>query len=60
MKITTKTTYIGSDGRIADEKQRERDIYFEVVLPRMRQIATIECVGDGHKITITRLEEDKN
>jgi hypothetical protein len=56
VRLTTTTTYIGKDGKVAEVKCNEQVIYYETVLPQKVQIATIKDIGEGMKITVTRLE----
>lgn len=58
MKLVTTTTYIGRDGEVQYVKRSERDLYFHTILPKIRQIAEIDKIGEGYKITVTRLEHD--
>lgn len=58
MKLVTTTTYIGRNGEVEFVRRLEEHLYFETILPEIRQTATIDPLGEGYKITVTRLEHD--
>lgn len=58
MKQTTTTTYIGRDGEVMEVRRKEERVYYQVATPYARQIAVIKNIGEGLKITVTRIEPD--
>ena len=59
MKLVTTTTYIGKDGRVIVEKKREQNLYYNSILPLVRQSATISDLDKGYKIVVSRLAHDE-